>query len=215
MRKKTIFLLICVNVLVTTTMSAQCLRQLWLTMPDSIAPYLNQNQRSMLLDYYEMGGNTEIKNGLDGITRIDTLSHDYLSAHLNNAVSMQIGILPVEGGDSVACVLKTFQAPAEESDVILYSPDWEFLQRISIEPELLFQHPDTMSEAHFEELKSFLAPQMIKATYSSVDKMLTFCFSIPFNYSDKKDELKTILLQRNLNWNGKTFKECYNTIEKH
>lgn len=207
--KKNVLLITLINILMTTGINAQSLRQMWLAMPDSLTPYLNQNQRSMLLDYYEMGGDKEIKNAFEGISRIDTLARDFISVQLSNAVSLQIAMLPNETGDSLACVVRTFQSPARESEVSIYSHNWELIQQVSIDSDSLFSCPDTMSTVRFVELKDLLKPRMTYATYSPVDNMLTFCLSIPFIFSDDKEELKNILLQRNLKWDGKMFKECY------
>ena len=213
--KKNVLLIALVNILMTTGINAQSLRQMWLAMPDSLTPYLNQNQRSMLLDYYEMGGDKEIKNDFEGISRIDTLARDFISVQLSKAVSLQIAMLPNEKGDSLACVVKTFQSPARESEVSVYSHNWEFLRQVSIDSDSLFSRPDTMSTARFAELKELVKPRMTYATYSPVDSMLTFCISTPFTFSDEEEELKSILLQRNLKWDDERFKECYNIKKNH
>ena len=211
--KGKILLIVLINFVVNMGTDAQNIRKMWLEMPDSLAPYLKQQQRSMLLDYYEMGGEKEIKNDFDGISRLDTLANDFLSVRLNNALSLQIGLLPTQEGDTLACVIKTYYSPAEESQVALYTRSWELVNNVSINTDSLYHRPDTMSIEKYEKLKGLLQPELTVSTYSPINRMLTFWLSIPFNYSEEKDALETILLQRNLKWDGKTFKECYNKKE--
>ena len=189
----------------------QTLRDMWVSMPDTLVPYLDKSMRLSLIDYYDISSKADIKNALDGTSRLDSLSTDYLSAKLNDSATLQIALLPTSDGDTLACVIKTFYTPEADSDVSIYTRSWQLKEQIKMPADSLYSRPDTMATEHFEQLKGLISPELVGATISSNEegRTLTFCLSIPFIYKDEEDAMKSILKQINLKWNGKRFKECY------
>ena len=99
------------------TVSAKSMREIWLSMPDSMVRYLNKSKRIEFLDYVDMKVKTDVKNLLQGSSVMDTITSNYLSAKLNEASAIQMKLLPVHGSDSLLCVVRTYSAPAAESTV--------------------------------------------------------------------------------------------------
>ena len=103
------------------TVSAKSMREIWLSMPDSMVRYLNKSKRIEFLDYVDMKVKTDVKNLLQGSSVMDTITSNYLSAKLNEASAIQMKLLPVHGSDSLLCVVRTYSAPAAESTVNFFS----------------------------------------------------------------------------------------------
>ena len=75
---------------VLVNVNAQSMRNLWLSMPDSIVGYMDKNSRTESLDYLEMKVKSDIKNMLGETSSIDTITNDFLSAKLSSAMKMTI-----------------------------------------------------------------------------------------------------------------------------
>lgn len=83
--------------LLPLTVGAQTVRDLWLSMPPSLAPYLSTSLRTQCLDFYDMHTDAQTDNALKGKSRIDTLTSTFLAATLSKAHTLQIKLLPASG----------------------------------------------------------------------------------------------------------------------
>lgn len=83
--------------LLPLTIGAQTVRDLWLSMPPSLAPYLSTSLRTQCLDFYDMHTDAQTDNALKGKSRIDTLTSTFLAATLSKAHTLQMKLLPASG----------------------------------------------------------------------------------------------------------------------
>ena len=86
--------------LLPLTVGAQTVRDLWLSMPPSLAPYLSTSLRTQCLDFYDMHTDAQTDNALKGKSRIDTLTSTFLAATLSKAHTLQMMLLPASGSGS-------------------------------------------------------------------------------------------------------------------
>ena len=107
MKKLFVFLWV---VLLVTSVQAKSLKDLWVSMPDSLLPTLDRNLRLELVELEEMGVKPNVKNLLGEECDMDTLTNDYLEFTTSKAARLQMIYLPSSAGDSILCVIKTFRA---------------------------------------------------------------------------------------------------------
>ena len=88
--------------LLPLTVGAQTVRDLWLSMPPSLAPYLSTSLRTQCLDFYDMHTDAQTDNALKGKSRIDTLTSTFLAATLSKAHTLQMKLLPASGSGSAS-----------------------------------------------------------------------------------------------------------------
>lgn len=86
--------------LLPLTVGAQTVRDMWLSMPPSFAPYLSASLRTQCLDFYDMHADAQTDNALKGKSRIDTLTSTFLAATLSKAQTLQMKLLPAAGSAS-------------------------------------------------------------------------------------------------------------------
>lgn len=203
----------CVFVLATLFIGAghcraKTMRQLWLSMPQSVLPYLDDNMRVQCADFYDMHSGASTDNQLGGKTRIDTLTAEFLSATLTDASAMQMRLLPVAGSsDSLLCVVRSWAGPERESEVRMYNQNWQPVgESITFSLSQFVSRPDTMPEARFGYLLSCLDPVMYSATLSAADQSLCVDVCTVVANPEDREALKAILVQRKFNWNGISFK---------
>ena len=187
------------------TMMAQQVRKMWVNMPTSIAGSLEKSTRQELLDLKEMKKKAVISGPLGEECSIDTLTADYLSARLSDVSTLQMKMLPTSSGDSLLCLVHTYAGPLPESSISFYTPDWKALPMPSMHLDVDLQRPDTMTQDDFSKLQALFDPKLISFTLSPSNKDLVVALSPVIISEEEKAHVKALILQRKLNWNGKTF----------
>lgn len=209
-------ILILLFVVFATVGQAKTMREMLVAMPDSVVPYLNKNMRLELVELMDMHVTPEVKNSLAGVSKIDTLTADYLQLTLNKVTTLEMKLLARgENGDSLLCMIKTVAAPEKESEISFFSQQWEPLdlhgmfdgKDLGALTETLLAKPDTMSAERYQELKAMVEPRMVYATFSEIGNDVVFNLSLPLLVEEDKMAVKAILLQRKFKWDGITFKE--------
>lgn len=196
--------------------AAKSMKDLWLSMPDSLANSLNKNLRTELLDLQDMGVKSEVTNLLGSDVVLDTMTTDFAQVRLSKAATMQIKLLPLQQGkDSLICMVKTYSGPEKESEVLFYNQQWQPLPLADffsgktmddIASSLLVK-PDTMTEARYKELEGMVEPKMMSAILLQHEDIIVFRLSLPLLSVEDKEQVNAIKMQRKFNWNGKEFNE--------
>ncbi len=107
-------------------MEAKSMKDLLVSMPDEMMPTLNSNLRLEFAELQEMGVKAEVKN-LPGGGERDGYADPGLraDAYEPRLLLLQMKKLPMENGDSVLCVVKTFAGPEKESELYFFNQDWK------------------------------------------------------------------------------------------
>lgn len=222
--------------LLPLTVGAQTVRDLWLSMPPSLAPYLSTSLRTQCLDFYDMHTDAQTDNALKGKSRIDTLTSTFLAATLSKAHTLQMKLLPASGSgsgsasgsasglgssmvsgsgsssslsscDSVLCVVRSWDGPKRDSEVQLFDRQWKPLQApLTFSADSFVCRPDTMSEERFSRLVALLDPIMFSVSLSPAENVLLVKLSPVVPNPEDDKAIEQILVQRKLKWDGKTFK---------
>lgn len=182
---------------------AKNIREIWLSMPDSLISYLDKNKRIEMVDYIDMKVRADVKNSLEGSSVMDTLTHDFLQVTLNEACTLQMRILPTENGDTVFCLTKTLRGPLAESETNIYNQDWQKIKALDFSSQELIDKPDTMSATTFEELKKIMDVPIIEAQLSIDSPTLTLHLSALNLSKEENEKIRPLLSPRTLLWNGK------------
>lgn len=190
---------------ITTKASSQTMKEMWISMPDSLFPYLNQSLRSEGVALAERNLDATVVNLLKEKTRIDTLSADYMAVTMSESMSLQMRLLPTERGNSVLCVIQKYRVPESESAVTMYSRDWNRLENIAFDFNELVSRPDTMAVSKYKELLKLLDPYMISASLSVSEDVLTVSVDVANVSEEERQTIAAILPKRTFRWNGKSF----------
>jgi len=191
---------------VQQTCYAKPMKALWLSMPDSLAAYLSKAAREEGINLLEMKLVPEMRNQFGNPSKIDTLTNEYISVTLSEKSSMQMRLLPTEGGDSIVCVAKTYSGPLKDSSVSLYTQDWGKLSDVSFGTDELLCKPDTMTSSRLEELKQMLDPCLVAASLQVGEDVIVATPSAANVTLTEEAELKAILKETRFKWDGKAFK---------
>ena len=214
--RKTLLLIVCILV-AGRSFADKNMRDVWLSMPDSLNVYVDSVMRHDLVTFHDMGLTSEITNRFADITSIDTLGETYMSVTLSSSTQMQMRLLATTDSNRILCIVKTFRDTEGygESDVRFYSVDWEPLvgsyglpsadDEQALRRDFLLQ-PDTMNNERFAELSALIDPVMLCAELATDEPAITLTLSTPLLRKEEEEEVKTIIKQNKLNWHGDKFK---------
>ena len=82
MNRKKIFTVLCALV-VALAVQAKSLRELWVSMPDSLVPVLTQNMRVEFAELQDMKVKAEVTTSLGDTSVMDTLTNDFMQIRLS------------------------------------------------------------------------------------------------------------------------------------
>ena len=111
------------------------LRDLFRQMPDSLMPYLSQNNRLDFIDFVDSNMKAEVKNMLGGTSEMTSLSADSLSIRMSESLPVHLFLLnTASAADScrqVICLLQTFgtDSISQETTAGFYTVGWERLPK--------------------------------------------------------------------------------------
>ena len=128
-------------------LSAQTtVRDLLKSMPDSIIPYLTENNRLDMVDFIESNMDAVVTNALGGKSQMLKLTDQYASIQLSESSSIAMRLLdvptPVDSLPQILCLVHTYDSGIRESTVTFYSLAWRPLSTTDY-----FSQPDYMFSA--------------------------------------------------------------------
>ena len=107
------------------------IRDVFKSMPDSLMPYLSNNNRLDFIDFMDSNMKAEVKNQFGGNSIMTALTEDSLSIHMNHAMRVDMLLLnldePVDTIRQVVVLAETFVTDSVygESCVKYYMPNWQ------------------------------------------------------------------------------------------
>ena len=106
---------------------------LFKAMPDSIMPYLSQNNRLDMIDFMEAKMKAEVTNLLSGRSTMTALTDDSLSISMNDVLTVDMHAIetsePVDSSNVVIYLQRTYRIDGQQAEVIVdvYSATWRHL----------------------------------------------------------------------------------------
>lgn len=104
------------------------MRDIFLQMPDSLLPYLTENNKLDFVDFMDSGMKAVVTNELGGKSEMIALRDSFLYIELNPSTIVKMYLMPVdEMVDSchqVICMLTSYGRDIRESKITVYSTNW-------------------------------------------------------------------------------------------
>ena len=115
--------------------AADIFRQL----PDSLTPYLSQNNRLDMLDFMSANMKAEVTNQLDGKSEMTLLSPDSLSVRLSDVLTLGIGCGGTGEASGSVRLHYVYTLSPEQSEHVtaIYDRRWQLLSRRVVSSSLL------------------------------------------------------------------------------
>lgn len=107
------------------------MREIIKQMPDTIVPYLTENNRLDFIDFIDSGMKAEVSNTLGGKSQMQKLTDLFASITLNEASTLQLRLLdttvPVDSATQIICLVQTYGTNLRESKMAFFSVKWRRL----------------------------------------------------------------------------------------
>ena len=175
-------------------LSAQTtIRDLLKSMPDSVIPYITENNRLDMIDFMDSNMDAVVTNALGGKSQMLKLTDQYVSIQLSESSSVAMRLLdvptPVDSLPQILCLVRTYDSGIRESTVSFYSLTWRPLSTTDY-----FSQPDYMYSATIGDEE----PSLTLRQESHLD-------TLGEEETEKTEETKEILTI--LKWDGIFVKE--------
>jgi len=205
-------LLLVVGVGSTVELRAQEAKKLFISMPDSLCPYLTSVNRADCVDFLESKMKAVVDNRFGSKSEMTDLSKDYVRMKLTSSTDWQMKVLALNDSTDIICTITTVGGPACDSKLRFYTTQWKELPASSYikEPEMkdFILPADSTQEYQYNEAMLKADIFLMKATFDKGDTRLVFELTTP-DYMDKESAEKLKPFLRRLlvfQWKEGTFK---------
>lgn len=206
-------LILLFSILLSLSANAQNINSVFVSMPDSLSPLLTKVNRQDFADFLSSGMKAVVKNRFGGQSEMLKLTDDYLKLKTTEASSEEMKLLPLNDSVNVVCVVKTYNGPAEDSQVYFYSTDWKELPlrnfiSLPVHGDFYKSSNDSVSTVSREDFANEM--YIMKAELSDKDNSIVFkCNTLEAMGKESADIMKPYTVDSlKFNWNaGKYVKE--------
>ena len=185
-------------------------------MPDTIIPTISADVRTSMLEEivkFESGtGLTSLQKEIKA-TALDKSCVDFT---IVDAADFKFILLPSQDKDvdSLVCMITTINFENEESDrftpkslITLYDKEWNYISTQDFDFHSFVVDADGISQDRKNELLELVELCLISIDYVPATQGFLLHFNFPLNTKEEVQELKRILPDTTLKWNGRLFEK--------
>ena len=193
---------IALNLFVIQT-KAQTVSDMFMDMPDSITPYINDNQRKELIELKKMEPDSIATiNSTFGKVKLTRLSDSVLTIQLSDYNILELGKLD----NNMFVFIKTYGAPLQESVCYIVDKTWKKVGVVDFSDIDFTQKSDSVSEQVQKDILQLLEFPLVSASIADTPDELILKLNTPLATTEEKKKFDELKLQRSVKWTGKTFK---------
>ena len=200
-----IVIYIFIFLLCTQGIEAKNMANMFLTMPDTLMPYIAKEQRVDLINMKNIDPSTPAKLStiFKNDIEINTLSDSRIEFTVGK-LHYDIVRLSGKETDSLYCMLCTVPTPLQETTCTVYDKDWKLLYHLDFEKEIKNALNKNKNDiCAFEKMEL----PIIKVELNNDDISLDVEIKDGLPLKDSDSDKYAAVLQRKLKWNGESFKE--------
>jgi hypothetical protein len=163
------------------------MRQWLVAMPDSVMPLLTKNNRLDFIDFYDAQMAAVVTNRMDGSSRMNTLTDDFVQIKYTASTDVAMKLLPVNDSTDVLCMVTTVKAAVDDSRIAFFDAEWRPMDvtQYFVEPRIedfrFTQQSDSAARA-WSKLDIFFRTYRLCAESTELQCVLT-----AMNYLSKED----------------------------
>ena len=110
-------ILLCFLMASVISLNAQDAKSVFINMPDSLSPLLTKVNREDFEDFLESNMKAQVKNKMDKMSEMKTLTKDYVYLQTTPQSSFQMKLLQLNDTTKIICVVNTVCGPDRKSVV--------------------------------------------------------------------------------------------------
>lgn len=151
MKKLLIFaLLFCSQLSLQAQTDSLNIREVFKLMPDSLLPYLTQNNRLDMIDFMDAKMKAAVDNQLGGESEMTYLSDDSLCIKMNESMTLELKMLRDEK-EPIVFMKRTYQITERQKEILIgrYSFSWRPISDVSVKSTLLKRDEEMLEKSYF------------------------------------------------------------------
>lgn len=122
--KRIVYSLLLLFVALSQVSARTPLRHWLVAMPDSVMPLLTKNNRLDFIDFYDAQMAAVVTNRMDGSSRMNTLTDDFVQIKYTASTDVAMKLLPVNDSTDVLCMVTTVKAAVDDSRIAFFDAEW-------------------------------------------------------------------------------------------
>ena len=122
--KRIVYSLLLLFVALSQVSARTPMRQWLVSMPDSVMPLLTKNHRMDFIDFYDAQMAAVVTNRMDGSSRMNTLTDDFVQIKYTASTDVAMKLLPVNDSTDVLCMVTTVKAAVDDSRIAFFDAEW-------------------------------------------------------------------------------------------
>ena len=125
------------------------IREVFKQMPDSLLPYLTNNNRLDMMDFMDAKMKAAVDNMLGGESEMTFLSDDSLCIKMSDAMTLELK-LQTENNEQIVMMKRTYQTAKRQKEILInsFSSSWRPISEVSLESTLLKRDDEIISKPH-------------------------------------------------------------------
>lgn len=125
------------------------IREVFKQMPDSLLPYLTNNNRLDMMDFMDAKMKAAVDNMLGGESEMTFLSDDSLCIKMSDAMTLELK-LQTENNEQIIMMKRTYQTAKRQKEILInsFSSSWRPISEVSLESTLLKRDDEVISKPH-------------------------------------------------------------------
>lgn len=141
-------LLVCSHLSLQAQGDSLNIREAFKQMPDSLLPYLTQNNRLDMMDFMDAKMKAAVDNLLGGESEMLFLSDDSLCIKMNESMNMELKLLRDEI-EPIILMKRTYRISERQKEILIgrYSSSWRSISEISVVSTLLKRDEDVIEKS--------------------------------------------------------------------
>ena len=151
MKKLLIFaLLFCSQLSLQAQTDSLNIREVFKLMPDSLLPYLTQNNRLDMIDFMDAKMKAAVDNQLGGESEMTYLSDDSLCIKMNESMTLELKMSRDEK-EPIVFMKRTYQITERQKEILIgrYSSSWRLISDVSVKSTLLKRDEEMLEKSYF------------------------------------------------------------------
>ena len=202
--KRTVLLLLLLHTWFAAAFSQVRMRDLFASTPDSIFPFLTRNNRLDCIDFIENKMPARVKNRLDDVVELRQLTDTYLLLQLSERSTAEMRLF----GDSLCCLINTYEGPAADSRVRFFDAMWQPVKVVLPCPSVddFWQSvPDSLRREADAARRSLADLTLIQGQSSPDEATLTYTLQTGELAEKEKEVAQRFVQPLVFRWDGEAF----------
>ena len=125
MKKRFIYAFLLLLAVILHAEARTPMRQWLVAMPDSVMPLLTKNNRMDFIDFYDAQMAAVVTNRMDGSSRMNRLTDDYVQIRYTGSTDVEMKLLPVNDSTDVLCMVTTVRDAVDDSRIAFFDTEWK------------------------------------------------------------------------------------------